>query len=109
MPKKKAVDAAKLIKMVEEEMSQREIMKKMGIKTSAQLKTAYMNALVAMGKVPAIMGGRGNRKAERANQVKVGKRGSIIIPAEMVVEMGIGANSKFTVRKSKSGLALKRA
>ena len=50
MPKKKALDAGKLIKMVQDEVPQAEIMKKMGFKTSTQLKTAYMTALVAEGK-----------------------------------------------------------
>jgi hypothetical protein len=66
-----------------------------------------MSALVAEGKVPAIKGGRSGKKAEKAKFFKVGKRGSIIIPAEIVAEMGIEADAKFTIRKSKSGLALK--
>ena len=43
MPKKKALDAGKLIKMVEEEVAA-EIIKKMGFDTSTQLKSAYMSA-----------------------------------------------------------------
>jgi hypothetical protein len=109
MPKKKAVDAAKLIKMVQDEVPAGEIMKKMGFKTSTQLKAAYMSALVAEGKVPAIKGGRGGKKPGKAKLLKVGKRGSIIIPAEIVSEMGIEADANFTIRKSKSGLALKAA
>jgi hypothetical protein len=109
MPKKKALDTAKLIEMVKAETSSAEIMKKMGFKTSTQLKTAYMSALIAEGKVPAIIGGRGGKKANKAKSLKVGKRGSIIIPAEIVSEMGIEADAKFTIRKSKSGLALKAA
>ncbi len=65
MPKKKALDAGKLIKMVKDETPSAEIMKKMGFKTSTQLKAAYMSALVAEGKVPAIKGGRGGRKLRR--------------------------------------------
>ena len=109
MPKKKALDAGKLIKMVEDEVPAAEIMKKMGFKTSTQLKAAYMSALVAEGKVPAIKGGRGGKKADKAKLLKVGKRGSIIIPAEIVADMGIEADAKFTIRKSKSGLSLKAA
>lgn len=65
MPKKKAVDAAKLIKMIEDETPQADIIKKMGFKTSTQLKAAYMSALIAAGKVPAIKGGRGTGKPRR--------------------------------------------
>jgi hypothetical protein len=109
MPKKKAVDAKALIKMVEAEETQSDIMKKFGFKTSTQLKTAYMNALIDAGKVTAIKSGRGSGKAKKAKLVGVGKRGSIIIPQEMVEGLGISSDEKFTVRKSKTGIALKKA
>jgi hypothetical protein len=89
--------------------TQAEIMKKMGFKTSGQLKTAYMNALIAEGKVPAIKGGRGAGKADKVKKVGVGKRGSIIISKELVDRLGIGAEAKFTVRKTRAGIALKKA
>jgi AbrB family looped-hinge helix DNA binding protein len=109
MPKKKALDTAKLIEMVKAETPSAEIMKKMGFKTSTQLKTAYMSALIAEGKVPAIKGGRGAGKAKKIKTVGVGKRGSIIIPQEFVESLGIDAGEKFTVRKTKAGIALKKA
>ena len=58
--------------------------------------------------MPAIKGGRGAGKAEKAKLLGVGKRGSIIIPAEKVAELGIGADEKFAVRKTKAGIALKK-
>jgi hypothetical protein len=109
MPKKKALDTAKLIEMVKAETSSAEIMKKMGFKTSTQLKTAYMSALIAEGKVPAIKGGRSAGKADKVKAIGVGKRGSIIISKELVESLGIGAKDKFTVRKTKAGIALKKA
>jgi hypothetical protein len=109
MPKRKAIDSAKLIEMVKEGSTQAEIMKKMGFKTSTQLKTAYMNALIAEGKVPAIKGGRGAGKAEKAKEVGVGKRGSIIISKELIESLGIGAGEKFVVKKTKAGIALRKA
>jgi hypothetical protein len=108
MPRKKAFDTAKLIKMIEDETSQAEIMKKMGFKTSTQLKTAYMSALIAEGKVPAIKGSRGAGKADKVKTIGVGKRGSIVISKELVNGLGIGAGDKFTVRKTKAGIALKK-
>jgi hypothetical protein len=108
MPKKKALDAAKLLKMIDDEVPQAEIMKKMGFKTSTQLKTAYMGALIAEGKVPAIKGGRGAGKARKVKTIGVGKRGSIVISKDLVDSLGIGAKDKFTVRKTKAGIALKR-
>jgi hypothetical protein len=108
MPKRKSIDAARLIKLIDAETPQAEIMKKMGFKTSTQLKAAYMSALIAEGKVPAIKGGRGAAKAARAKVVGVGKRGSIVISKEWVESLGIGAQEKFTVRKTKAGIALKK-
>lgn len=110
MPKRKVVDHQKLVKMVQDGAAQADIMKKFGYANSTQLKVAYANALIQSGQVPGIAGGRGsNGKATKAGkELKVGKRGSIIIPAEMVQELGIEAEDKFTIRKSKSGVALKR-
>jgi len=108
MPKKKALDTAKLIEMVKAETPSAEIMKKMGFKTSTQLKAAYMSALIAEGKVPAIKGGRGAGKADKVKEVSVGKRGSIVISKELVESLGIGADDKFTLRKTKAGIALKK-
>ena len=108
MPKRKTVDAAKLIKLIEDETPQAEIMKKMGFKTSTQVKTAYMNALIAEGKAVAIKGGRGAAKAEKAKLVMVGKRGSIVISKDLVDVLGISGDERFTVRKTKAGIALKK-
>ena len=109
MPKRKAFDSAKLIEMVKEGTTRAEIMQKMGFKTSIHLKTAYLNALIAEKKVPAIQGDRSAGKPVKAKEVGVGKRGSIIISKELVEALGIGAKEKFTLRKTKAGLALKRA
>ena len=103
MPKKKALDTAKLIEMVKAETPSAEIMKKMGFKTSTQLKTAYMSALIAEGKVPAIVGGRGAGKAKKVKTVGVGKRGSIIIPQELVESLGIGAKREVHSAENEGG------
>ncbi len=108
MPKKKTVDAAKLIKLIEDETPQADILKKMGFKSSMQLKTAYMSALIAEGKVTAIKGGRGGGKAQKSKTVGVGKRGSIVISKDLVDGLGISGGEKFAVRKTKAGIALKR-
>jgi hypothetical protein len=85
-----------------------DIMKKMGFKSSTQLKTAYMNALIDAGKVTAIKGGRGGGKTQKAKTVVVGKRGSIVISKDLVDGLGISGDEKFTVRKTKAGIVLKR-
>ena len=108
MPKKKVVKSKKLIKMINDEKPQPEIMKAFGFKTSTQLKAAYMNALVAEGAVTGIKSGRGKTKATTSNEVNVGKRGSLIISKNLVAEMGFVENDKFLVRKTKSGISLKK-
>jgi hypothetical protein len=108
MPKKKVFDAKKLIKMVKDETHQQEIMKAFGFKTAAQIKAAHYRALVETGEVPGIVGGRGADKAEKVKLIGVGEKGSIIISAEKVAELGIGKDDKFTVKKTKAGIALKK-
>ena len=108
MPKKKIVNAKKLIKMINDEKPQPEIMKTFGFKTSTQLKAAYMNALVAEGAVAGIKSGRGKAKPTISNEVNVGKRGSLIISNNLVAELGFVENDKFLVRKTKSGISLKK-
>ena len=108
MPKKKVVNVKKLIKMINDEKPQPEIMKAFGFKTSTQLKTAYMNALVAEGAVAGIKSGRGKANSTTSNEVNVGKRGSLIISKNLVAELGFVENDKFLVRKTKSGISLKK-
>ena len=50
--KKKSIDGAKLIKMVEDKVPRPEIMKKLNIKTSNQLTLAYARAQMEAGKIP---------------------------------------------------------
>jgi AbrB family looped-hinge helix DNA binding protein len=106
--KKKSIDGAKLIKMVEEGMPIPEIMKKLNIKTSNQLTVAYARAQMEAGKIPEIAGGRGGAASGSANEITVGKRGSVIIPKEIAEGLGIAVGDKFSVRKTKAVIALKR-
>jgi hypothetical protein len=108
MAKRKKVDTKDLIKSVEAGEFQADIMKKFGYKTSTQLKAAYMKALVEVGRVTPIKGGRGAGKIKKVEMISVGKRGSIIIPAEKVADLGLGSDDKFVVRKTKAGIALKK-
>ncbi len=94
--------------MVKEETPLPDIMKCFGFKNSVQLKNAYMNALIQQGTVPAIKSARRAAKPAVSNEVNVGKRGSIIVPKGLVAELGFVENDKFLVRKTKSGISLKR-
>lgn len=108
MAKKKVVDSKKLIKMVKDETPQPEIMAAFGFKTSTQLKSAYVNALIDEGTVPPIKSGRGAAKKDAPKEAKVGKSGSIIIPKGLVEDMGYVENDRFLVRKTKTGISLKK-
>ncbi len=70
MPKKKAIDGASLIKMVEDGVPRPEIMKKFKLKTSSQLTLAYAKAQMEAGKIPEIVGGRGGAKSAPTNEVQ---------------------------------------
>ena len=107
MPAKKKIDGAKLIQMVKSGKLQQEIMKTFKFNTAAQFKAHYLDALMKAGQAPEIKSGRGKVKANSAKEVLVSKRGSVVIPKSMIDEMGFAQGSKFTVRKTKSGISLK--
>lgn len=109
MPKRKEIDHALLLKMVKDGVSQSEIMVNFAFKTSTQLKTALLNAYMNEGVVPQLVGGRGEGKAVADNAVKVGKRGSLIIPKELVSAFGFKEGDEFTVRLVKYGLQVRKA
>jgi hypothetical protein len=107
MPAKKKIDGNKLIKMVETGKHQQEIMKEFNFNTTAQIKTHYLDALVQAGKATGIKSGRGKATTNSTKEAAVSKRGSVVISKAMIDEMGFKEGSKFTVRKTKSGISLK--
>jgi hypothetical protein len=109
MPRKKKVDAAKLIKAVESGRSSKEIMAEFGFNTPTQLKSYYLDALVAKGKAAGIIGKAARApKVKRAKGLKVNKRGSLVVPKEKIEEMGFKIGETFSIKPSKAGISLKR-
>ena len=108
MPAKKKVDYTKLIKAVESGKPQAELLKEFKLNTAAQLKSHYLSALMEAGKVPEIKSGRGSANSRPAKEAEVNKRGSMIIPKELISEMGFAEGDKFATRKTKSGISLKK-
>ena len=109
MPKKKKVDSKKLLEMIKSGTEQKEIMKKLGFKNSTQLKVAYTNALMEEGKAPEIKTGSKTKAADKGkNEIKVNKRGSLIVPGPMVQAMGFKQGDAFQIRKTKAGVSLKK-
>jgi hypothetical protein len=110
MPRKKAVDGEKLIKAVEQGLSSKEIMAKFGLKTLAQLKALYIDALSQTGKIKPIVTSRrsAGAPAPKTKVLKVNKRGSLIVSREMIDEMGFAIGDVFSVGKSLAGVSLKK-
>ena len=75
---------------MESKRNSRDIMTEFGIKTQAQLKSLYVDALVEQGRITAIVRSRGRKKAEGSKKevLKVNKRGSLIVTRELVEQMG---------------------
>jgi hypothetical protein len=105
---KKKVDYTKLLKLIESGKHQAEIMKVFALKTAAQLKSHYLSALMEAGKVPEIKTNRGSAKASASKEVVVRKTGSVVIDKALVDEMGFVEGDNFSVRKTKSGISLKK-
>ena len=108
MPPKKKIDPAKLVEAVQSGKPQGEVMKQFNFKSATQFKSHYLNALIETGKAPEIMIGRASSKAASTKDVVVNKRGSVVIAKALVDEMGFGVGEKFAVRKTKSGISLKK-
>ena len=107
MPRKKLVEHNALLQAVEMGIPQADIMKKFGIKTSADLEKAYFDALVALGKIEDISKKRKQKNVD--NKVSIKSRGNLVIPKELVDSLGINESDTFEVTKSGTGLLLKRA
>ena len=108
MPAKKKVDYKKLIKAVESGKSQAEIIKNFKFNTATQFKNHYLNALIEAGKAPEIVTSRASKKSAPAKEAFVSKRGSVVIANKLIEEMGFAVGDKFAVRKTKSGISLKK-
>ncbi|MBU2550870.1 MAG: hypothetical protein KKB20_20840 [Proteobacteria bacterium] len=109
MPRKKIVDNEKLIKAVDAKVPAKEIMAKFSIKTTAQLKALYLDALVEKGNIKGITGKASkDGLGQGGNQIKVNKRGSLIVPSDIIETMGFQVGDQFSVRKTKSGVSIKR-
>ena len=110
MPRKKNIDIKKLVAAVESERSSKEIMEEFDIGNLTQLKSLYVDALMELGKIPQMTGRRSESKSDvlETKEIKVNKRGSLIVPRELIDEMGFGIGETFSVQKSPAGVSLKR-
>jgi hypothetical protein len=111
MPKRLKVDPVKLVAAVESGTPSTKIMKQFNIKTIGQLKSLYVDALAEQGKIQGIKTSRRGRTPSAkppAQGLVIGKRGSLILPREIIEEMGFKIGDTFSVRKSAAGVSLRK-
>jgi hypothetical protein len=80
-------------------------MQQFGYKTFGALKIAYINALMALDKVPIVNNKRMEKKVD--NVVGINSRGSLVIPKKLVDALDLDKTVLFRVVKDGSGLILK--
>ena len=99
-----------LIEMVKRGVSDKEIMKELGIQTKASLKKMYYDALVEAGKIKDILTEREAKRAARQKKMlTIGKRGTILLSKKLLVdELGFKEGDKFIVSKRKDRIILRK-
>jgi len=108
MAKRLSINSKALIKAVESGLPKKEIMNKFGIKNYGQLKPLYIDALIKEGKIKRIVNRKAKAPAQKSKEIKVNKRGSLIIPKEIVAEMGFKIGSSFRIEETEIGISLKK-
>jgi len=100
----------KLIEMVKKGVSDKEIMKELGVKTKTSLKRIYYDALVEAGKIKGILAEREAKKAAtRKRTLRVTKRGTILLGRRLLVDnFGFEEGDRFTVSKRKDTVILRK-
>jgi len=106
MVRKRLVDHNALVQAIEMGKPSKEIMQQFGFKSLGALKVAYMDALVALEKVPSIK--KGTREKKVNNIVGINSRGSLIIPKKLVDALDLDETALFAVEKKGEDLCLKR-
>lgn len=106
MAGKRLVDHNALVQAIEMGNPSREIMQQFGFKTLGALKVAYMDALIALNKVPSIK--KGTKEKKVSNIVGINGRGSLVIPKKLVEALDLDENALFAVEKKGDDLCLKR-
>jgi len=105
MVRKRLVDHNALVQAIEMGTPSKEIMKQFGFKSLGALKVAYMDALVALEKVPAVR--KKSRQKKVNNIVEINSRGSLVIPKKLVDALGLEEKASFSVEKMGEDLCLK--
>ena len=105
MARKRLVDHNALVQAIEMGKPSKEIMQQFGFRSLGALKVAYMDALVALDKVPSIKKGTKEKKVN--DIVGINSRGSLVIPKKLVDALGLDETALFAVEKKGDDLCLK--
>lgn len=106
MPRKKLVEHNALLQAVEMGLPQADIMEKFNIKSPAALETAYLKALIALGKIQDI--NKKQKPQDVDQKVRINSRGSLVIPKKLVDSLKLNNADTFEVTKNGPGLLLKK-
>ncbi|MFX0202757.1 MAG: hypothetical protein ACFFCW_42175 [Candidatus Hodarchaeota archaeon] len=102
--------AKKIIDMVKKGVSDKEIIKELGIQTKASLKRMYYDALVEAGKIKDIMTERQMKKAApKRRALTIGKRGTILLSNSLLIgQLGFKKGDKFSIAKRRDSIILRK-
>ena len=100
----------RLVEMVRKGISDKEIMRQLGIQTKASLKKMYYDALVEAGKIKDIVTEKQmTRAAPKRRALSIGKRGTILLSKPLLVDqLGFKQGDKLSVAKRKGSIILRK-
>ena len=108
MAKRKRRPAGPITSLIRAGKTDKEIMAELGIKSKAALLKQHYQEMVEAGKVkPIPASGRGRPKVINT-EIKVGKRGTVTVKANIMQMLGFGPGDVFEVKRTRGGILLKK-
>lgn len=107
MAKKKRKTVGPITKLIRQGKTDKEIMAQLGIKSKATLVKKHYEEMVGAGKVRPILKASRGRPKKISTEVKVGKRGTVTVKANMLEMYGFKPGAKFEVKRTRGGILLK--
>jgi hypothetical protein len=105
MKKRRLVDSSKLIEAVESGQLNKELISKFGLEASRKRKPRDKKT-----NKDGPVSKQGKNTASRVKkEITISARGSLIVPREIVTELGFELGDSFQVQKIKAGISLKKA
>ncbi|MBW1710714.1 MAG: hypothetical protein JRG97_14545 [Deltaproteobacteria bacterium] len=106
MSKRRIVESSKLIEAVETGQLDKKIISKFGLE-NARSKSRSERAVRRRGR--GVYNQKRLAASENEKLIKINPRSSLIVPRELVEGLGYNEGDLFYVRKTKSGIHLKKA